>query len=43
MHWKATIAGIAIVWLVGEIADWHGPGFVVLGGIAGFLLDGRGS
>jgi len=38
MHWKAVVAGAAIVWLVGEIADWHGAGFVVLGGIAGLLL-----
>ena len=25
------IAGAAIVWLVGEVADWHGAGFVLLG------------
>ena len=38
MHWKALIAGIAIVWLVGEIADWHGAGFVLLGGVVAVLL-----
>jgi len=43
MHWKAMIAGIAIVWLVGEIADWHGAGFVALGAIAGVLLARLGA
>ncbi len=43
MHWKAMIAGLAIVWLVGEIADWHGAGFVLLGGIAGVLLARLGA